>query len=117
MNRSKRSSKRADPFYLSEEWKALRLKCLRRDGYRCTECRCMCAGKKRGQPSPHVDHIKTRREHPELAMRLDNLRTLCPSCHSRRTRADQLDRPAIGIDGYPLDEAQALPPRHPSDFT
>ena len=97
---SKRSAKRVDPFYVSSEWRNLRDKRLRLDGYRCQDCGELCLGRKRNKPSPHVDHIKTRKERPDLQLNMDNLRTLCGPCHSKRTRADQLDRPEIGPDGY-----------------
>lgn len=31
-----------------------------------------------------VDHIKEVQYYPELALDLDNLRTLCKDCHNRR---------------------------------
>src|SRR5574338_1233005 len=53
---SGRAMKRADPFYLSPEWKILRLAALRRDRWRCVICGVSIAGK--GQAT--VDHIKPR---------------------------------------------------------
>lgn len=114
---TKRSSKRVDPFYLSPEWKAIRLKRLRMDRWHCTQCGCPCGGKKRGQASPHVDHIKTRRQHPELQLDINNLRTLCHPCHSQRTRLDQLARPQIGPDGYPIETGHDPSPRYRDPFT
>lgn len=111
-----RSSKRVDPFYASDAWKKIRLQRIKLDGWRCTECGCACGGKKRGQPSPHVDHIKTRRQHPELALDINNLRTLCESCHNRRTRLDQLARPRIGLDGYPVETQPVAPARYRDPF-
>jgi 5-methylcytosine-specific restriction endonuclease McrA len=32
-----------------------------------------------------VDHIKPKSIYPELASKLDNLMTLCPNCHARKT--------------------------------
>jgi len=32
-----------------------------------------------------VDHVQDRREHPDLAYDLDNLRSLCKSHHGRKT--------------------------------
>jgi 5-methylcytosine-specific restriction protein A len=100
---SKRSSKRGDPFYISKAWEAVRTTVLRRDRYICNHCQAKCLGKAKGMPSPNVDHIKPRRTHPELELDPHNCRTLCHSCHSKVTKADQLDRPAIGADGYPLE--------------
>ena len=50
----------------------------RRDGLRCVQCGA------RGRLE--VDHVQPVRSHPELAFDLDNLQTLCASCHSRKTR-------------------------------
>lgn len=61
-------------------WKALRLKVLRRDGFRCVECQT------RGRLE--VDHIQPVRTHPELAYEIDNLQALCPACHTRKTRIE-----------------------------
>lgn len=61
-------------------WKALRLKVLRRDGFKCVKCQA------RGRLE--VDHILPVRTHPELAYEIDNLQVLCPSCHSRKTRQE-----------------------------
>jgi len=113
---SRRSQKRGDPFYTSKPWREIRAQRLKIDNYRCQMCGCLCLGKKRGMPSPHVDHIKTRREHPELSLDINNLRTLCESHHNQRTRLDQLSKPQIGVDGYPIEEPGSLPPRHTDPF-
>lgn len=103
---SKRSAKQVDPFYSSSEWQQLRHKRLKYDRYICNHCGVKCLGKKRGQPSPHVDHVIDRKDRPDLQLDIDNLQTLCDSCHSKKTRATQLDRPAIGLDGYPLQQGE-----------
>ena len=104
--------KRADPFYQSAAWRVLRLKALKRDGHRCVVCHCDVSGK--GQS--RVDHIKPRRTHPQLALELGNLRTLCADHDNQSHRekgtgaADREERFVIrGCDaqGYPLD------PNHP----
>lgn len=64
--------KKVDPFYQSPEWKALRVACFKRDGYRCVEC---------GERAIIADHIKRRRDGgPDT---LDNLRSLCRACDNR----------------------------------
>lgn len=102
-----------DPFYQSRAWKDIRLQRIRKDGWRCTQCGCRCRGRKFGEPRPHVDHIRTRREHPELALDINNLRTLCEHHHNQRTRLDQIGRPYIGPDGYPVDLQGDLPGQKP----
>ncbi|MEM1396049.1 MAG: HNH endonuclease [Pseudomonadota bacterium] len=64
----------------TKRWKALRLEALRRDGFQCVQCGA------RGRLE--VDHIKPVRTHPELSFVPDNLQTLCPSCHTRKTRIE-----------------------------
>ncbi len=74
--------KKADPFYKSAQWLALRKIVLQRDPL-CVECK--AAGKL--TPASHVDHKISRRDRPDLACDLDNLRALCPSCHNSKTAA------------------------------
>lgn len=61
-------------------WKALRLQALRRDGFACRDCGA------RGRLEVH--HVRSVRTHPALGFDLDNLRSLCGSCHNRATRAE-----------------------------
>ncbi|WP_204254366.1 HNH endonuclease [Mammaliicoccus sciuri] len=74
-------------FYKSKAWRETREIVLRRDNYECQEC------KKQGKvttinPEKHksldVDHILELETHPELAHDLDNLVTLCISCHNKK---------------------------------
>lgn len=104
--------KRADKFYLSPEWRALRKACLARDGYRCVICHISVAGK--GQA--RVDHILPRKTHPHLELTLGNLRSLCAAHDNQGHREKGSGRTARdermvirGVDprGFPLD------PQHP----
>ncbi|WP_208348795.1 HNH endonuclease [Pseudaestuariivita rosea] len=61
-------------------WTVLRAAILERDGYRCRECGA------RGRLE--VDHIKPVRTHPQLSYDPDNLQSLCPSCHTKKTRLE-----------------------------
>jgi 5-methylcytosine-specific restriction endonuclease McrA len=68
--------KAADPFYLTPEWKALRLACLKRDGFRCVVSGC-------DRPAVVADHIVARKGGgPD---ELGNLRSLC-RVHDNRAR-------------------------------
>ena len=98
--------KQKDPFYSRPDWMKLRLAVLRRDDWVCNECGVRCLGKKKGSPSPAVDHKKPRKEFPELAMDMGNLQTLCVSCHSRKTIRETFDNapPKIGYDGFIINE-------------
>ena len=95
-----------DSFYWSKPWKDLRLKVLRRDRYICVDCTQKCLGKKKNGFTPHVDHIEPRLKRPDLALDITNLQTLCSKCHSKKTNwidSPTHNRPAIGLDGYPLE--------------
>ncbi|EMF0120718.1 HNH endonuclease [Enterococcus hirae] len=71
-------------FYASSEWRNLRQQCLERDHYECQWC------KEEGRLTTQydsvleVDHIKEFEFFPELALELENLRTLCKDCHNKR---------------------------------
>lgn len=56
------------------------MRALRRDGFRCVKCGA------RGRLE--VDHVKPVRTHPDLAWSIDNLQSLCPPCHTRKTRIE-----------------------------
>lgn len=70
-------------FYCSPAWLAIRKAVLERDHYLCQEC--LRQGKTVAGSKMAVDHIKSRRERPDLALDMDNLETLCPPCHNRKT--------------------------------
>ena len=94
--------KRVDPFYLSKEWKAVRIQRIRLDNWRCLHCGVSVRGKAKGGATPHVDHVVPRRTEPARALDISNMQTLCASCHSRKTVMEGQDRPLIGPDGYPI---------------
>lgn len=53
---------------------SIRQEALTRDDYLCQICGC-------SEGSMHVDHIQSFAKHPSLRFEIDNLRTLCRSCH------------------------------------
>ena len=61
-------------------WKALRVKALDRDEWRCVQC-----NERRGL---EVDHVLPVRDRPDLAWSIDNLQCLCGRCHARKTRIE-----------------------------
>lgn len=68
-------------FYNSANWRQLRQQALERDRFECVWCR------DEGRlvtDNLEVDHIKELEFHPEFALDIDNLRTLCKECHNRR---------------------------------
>ena len=73
---AKAPPKTADPFYLTQEWKALRLACLKRDRFRCVVAGC-------DKPAVVADHILSRKAGG--LDELGNLRSLC-RLHDNRAR-------------------------------
>ncbi len=84
-------------------WETQRQAALARDGHRCQQCNS-------AQPPLHVHHLRPFREfgyardeneNYKLANELDNLITLCPSCH-RRVESVNRTRSALGGLAYAL---------------
>jgi DEAD/DEAH box helicase domain-containing protein len=87
-------------------WQEQRQRVLERDGYRCRTC----GAEGRSGQGLHVHHLRPFREYGYLPGRneaylsanaLDNLVTLCPSCH-RRAEQGQQARSALGGLAYVL---------------
>ncbi len=83
-------------FYKSRKWREIRQRVLERDNYECQEC------KKQGivktidhtkHKSLDVDHIKELDSNPHLAYDMDNLVTLCVSCHNKKHNRYQKGKP------------------------
>lgn len=70
-------------FSLSKEWIEIRSQALVRDKSCCQ----LCGASKTVDNNVvlEVDHIKERASHPELALQLNNLQTLCSVCHRAKT--------------------------------
>ena len=67
-------------------------------------CR-LCAAKGKVAVATERDHIIPL--HKGGADRPDNIQPLCSPCHEAKTRSDcgYRDRPAIGLDGWPVEGA------------
>lgn len=61
-------------------WENRRIIVLARDNFTCKKCWL------REPDIMEVDHIQERAIAPELKNRLNNLQTLCPNCHAKKTR-------------------------------
>lgn len=74
-----------DPFLQSFEWRRVRMMVLERDG-----ARCHCCGRTAADGVKiNVDHIKSRKRHPNLALDPRNLQVLCHECnHGKGNRYD-----------------------------
>ena len=96
-------------------WQTQRQKALERDGRQCRMCGASGQDpsgfpKPKGSVTLHVHHIRPFREFNHIpgqnenyraANQIDNLITLCPSCH-RQAEAGQQTRSALGGLGYVL---------------
>jgi hypothetical protein len=80
--------------YRGSDWLKVAAVVRERDGNKCRNCSAEWAGGKRWP----VDHIRPWRLFTSLgeANNLDNLATLCPSCHSRKTH--KIEREALAGD-------------------
>ena len=58
--------------YRSKVWKQVRSMALLRDGYTCKVC---------GREATTVDHIKPHEGNLQLFLDMNNLQSLCASCH------------------------------------
>ncbi|WP_083480780.1 HNH endonuclease [Companilactobacillus tucceti] len=74
-----------ESFYHSKQWKKIREYVLTRDNYLCQYC--LRFGIIR--PSKTVDHIVPGQVAPDLITDVDNLSTICYSCHRRKTEWEQ----------------------------
>lgn len=67
------------PRWKGGSWSNWKRRVKEQDDYTCQRC---------GLREPeimHADHIKSIRDHPELAFEVSNGITLCPNCHARKT--------------------------------
>lgn len=76
-----------DGFYESRQWRELRYEALKNSK---GECVCCGASRKNGAVL-HVDHIKPRYKHPELALDVRNLQVLCSDCNRGKGAWDSTD--------------------------
>lgn len=79
-----RIEKQPHPFYDSEDWREVRYKALKINGRICALCRST-------DGVMHVDHIKPRSFHPELALDINNLQILCRPCNLGKSNKDETD--------------------------
>lgn len=81
-------------FYDSGDWKQLRAEVKKRDNNECQECKRnglvriddanqLNDDGTRKKIQLVVHHIKELEDHPDLALDINNLETLCVDCHNR----------------------------------
>lgn len=71
-------------FYCSGDWNRVRRLAMDRDNNECIWCKAAGKVTTSTRATLEVDHIKELNKHPELALELNNLRTLCHDCHNKR---------------------------------
>lgn len=97
--------------YNTKQWRSLREQVLLRDLYKCQHKGCG-APLKRGRKSPRsavVHHLKPHKGDLDLFYDIDNLQSVCWTCHSGDIQSIEsrgFDA-TIGEDGWPVD------PNHP----
>lgn len=74
-----KQSKKTKAFYKSAAWLKCRKLVLKRDYYLCQPC--LRDGKLTTADAVH--HIKPLEDYPELALDMDNLESICNSCHNK----------------------------------
>ena len=78
---------RSKNFLLSPEWKALRKKVVLHYGRQCMKCKSTPKNPK----MTHIDHIKCRKNYPELALDFNNLQVLCCRCNREKGNKNSID--------------------------
>ncbi|MFS1513639.1 HNH endonuclease [Chengkuizengella sp. SCS-71B] len=66
-------------FYDSQAWKGCRKLVLLRDNYLCQ----ICIKQNKITPSDIVHHIEHLEDNPSRALDMDNLLSVCSSCHNK----------------------------------
>jgi hypothetical protein len=56
----------------------------------------------------HVDHIKSRSKHPDLALEITNLQVLCADCNIGKSNTDETDWREAANDSTPSSSRLAL---------
>lgn len=70
----------ADAFYRSHAWRRLRVDALEGNRGRYGQLTCECC-LTTATAQWHVDHVRPRSTHPELALEASNLQVLCQDCN------------------------------------
>jgi uncharacterized protein (TIGR02646 family) len=74
-------------FLETDQWKKLRALAVKIYGRQCMKC----GTTPKNPKNTHVDHIKPRKKHPELAFVFDNLQILCCRCNKAKGNRHETD--------------------------
>ena len=87
--------------YQNKRWRETRLVVFDRDEYKCQSCNRYVGGRL----TPIADHIKPHKGDTKLFWDMRNLQTMCKPCHDSHKQSLEKGghgRPAIGVDGWPV---------------
>lgn len=84
----KNNGVKVSEFYTSFEWLKLRMEVIKKYG---AVCACCGSSPKKDRIKINVDHIKPRKEFPELELVFDNLQVLCSDCNKGKGNWDKTD--------------------------
>jgi len=83
--------KKSKSFLQTAEWKKLRAIVVKTYGRRCMKC----GTTPKNSKLTHVDHIKCRKDFPELALDFNNLQVLCCRCNKHKGNKNSIDYRSI----------------------
>lgn len=75
-----------NPSWKGGKWRWIKRQAKIRDNYTCRHCGLQ------DEEIMDVDHIKSKSNYPDLITQLNNLVTLCPNCHRRKTLKEYKDK-------------------------
>jgi len=98
---------RSDKFYRTKEWREVRYRAIVQYGRKCMAC---------GRTPEHgiiihVDHIKPKIKHPELALDINNLQILCDDCNLGKGYKDSTDWRSVQLNEELDREYKSAAPR------
>lgn len=98
-------------WYKTKKWRYLRRACFKRDGFKCQTCGSVTfVTKDRKDPlAATCDHKVAHKGDEGLFFDINNLQTLCKSCHdgAKQYQEHHGYSKEHGTDGWPVD------PKHP----
>ena len=86
-NKFTKPSVDTDAFLYSRAWGQMRQRVIQQYGAQCMACGVLPSG----GVTINVDHIKSRKNNPELALDFNNLQILCELCNKKKGNKDETD--------------------------
>jgi 5-methylcytosine-specific restriction endonuclease McrA len=91
--------------YNTPHWRRLREVALLRDSFTCQRCKCFLKRGRTEAQSAVVHHLTPHKGNADLFFDIDNLQSVCWSCHSGVIQSEEARgySAEIGEDGWPID--------------